>query len=122
MVSFLYFKTDESLGFASKAVIDENLKELIQTEDQGKFSVVLHNDPINSMEYVIGIIKEVFGYSTAKAVWLMLKAHFTGKSILWVGSKKKAELKRNKMRSFGPDPKMAHKGAQTLTVTVEKYE
>jgi len=122
MVVFWYFKTSESLSFSPKTTIDEKLKELFQTEEQGKFSVVLHNDPINGMEYVVGVIKQVFRYSTAKAVWLMLKAHCTGKSILWIGSKKKAEIKRNKMCSFGPDPKMTHKWARTLTVTVEKYE
>lgn len=119
-MSYFYFEIDKELDQASKLKIDTKLKELLQTEEPGTFSVILHNDPINGVDYVTGIIKEVFGYSTAKAIWLMLKAHFTGKSSLWSGSYEQANEKMNKVVSFGPDPNMAHKGAEPLKVTVEK--
>ncbi len=106
----------------SKARVDTWLESLKETEKQGKFAVVLHNDPINGVAYVTKVISSVFGYSTKKSVWLMLKAHFAGRSILWVGSHAEADRKRAEMVSHGPDPDMRHKGAEPLTVTIERAE
>jgi len=52
----------------------------------------------------------------------MLKAHFTGKSILWQGRHKEASNKQQKMIAYGPDPLMLHKGAKALKVSIEKHE
>ena len=119
-MSFIHFEIDKDLDHASKLDIDSKLKEIFQLDTPGTFTVVLHNDPINGVDYVTRIIKEVFGYSTRKAIWLILKAHFTGKSRLWSGEHKAATEKKNQMISFGPDPNMSHKGAKPLMVTVEK--
>lgn len=119
-MSLSYFEIDKELDQASKLEFDKQLKALFQLDEPGTFSVVLHNDPVNGVDYVTGIIKEVFGYSTSKAVWLMLKAHFIGKSSLWSGRHSQAKEKMNQMVSFGPDPNMSHKGAEPLKVTVEK--
>lgn len=116
----MHFDINKDVDLASKIEIDKKLKELFQLEQAGTYSVILHNDPINNMEFVTRVIKNVFGYSTSKSIWLMLKAHFTGKSLLWTGSFREAHNKRSKMLSHGPDPTMRHKGAEPLTVTVEK--
>lgn len=106
----------------SESVVEEWLEEITKEELAGKYSVVLHNDPINGVDFVTRIIHAVFGYGMRKSAWLMLKAHFTGRSTLWVGAKGEAEQKRNEMIAHGPDPNMLHKGAQPLTVTVERNE
>ncbi|QTA78396.1 ATP-dependent Clp protease adapter protein [Desulfonema limicola] len=118
----LYFDRNKNFDLLSKAIIDKELKDLFQTEKSKKYAVILHNDRFNSVEYVTKVIKDVFNYSMSKSIWLMLKAHFTGKSTLWIGSQKKAEEKKNKMISYGPDPGMVHRGAQPLQVTVEQCE
>lgn len=115
-----YFEIDTELDQSSKLKIDKKLKELFQLDEPGTFSVILYNDSINGVDYVTGIIKEVFGYSTGKAIWLMLKAHFSGKSVLWTGAHEKAHEKTNQMLAFGPDPNMIHKGAEPLKVIVER--
>ncbi len=117
-----YFDIDKELDVSSKNALDRKLNELFQHEEPGKYAVILHNDPINGVDFVTGVIKKVFGYSTGIAIWLMLKAHFTGKSRLWCGPYRQAREKMSSMISFGPDPNMVHKGAETLRVTVEKNE
>ncbi|MGF1528771.1 MAG: ATP-dependent Clp protease adaptor ClpS [Candidatus Competibacterales bacterium] len=107
-------------GTAAASCLKDWLDEITQDDRAGKFAVVLHNDPFNSVEYVTKVIRAVFGYSLAKAVWLMLKAHFTGKATLWLGARLEAERKKAAMIAHGPDPLMVHRGAQALTVTVEK--
>ena len=118
----LLFDIEDFTDTKSKQLIEEKLKELTEEDKPGKYCVILHNDPINGVEYVTKIIKEVFGYSTSKAIWLMLKAHFTGKSILWQGRHKEASNKQQKMIAYGPDPLMLHKGAKALKVSIEKHE
>ena len=120
-VSIVFFERDLK-DTDTESVVDEWLEEVTKEELAGKYSVVLHNDPINGVDFVTRVIHAVFGYGLRKSAWLMLKAHFTGRSTLWVGAKGEAEQKRNEMIAHGPDPNMLHKGAQPLTVTVERNE
>ena len=116
-----WFDTDEATGTEASAYVERKLKELAEPEIEPRYAVILHNDPINGVDFVVRVINKVFGYGFAKAVWLMLKAHTTGKSTLWLGGKHEADSKKFKMRAYGPDPAMRRKGARPLTVTVEKY-
>lgn len=86
---------------------------------QPPYAVVLHNDPVNGFDYVVGVLKQVFGYSTRKAFWLTMKTHCSGRSVVWSGTLELAELKADQVRSCGPDPNMVASGACTLGVSVE---
>lgn len=114
-----YFNIDQELDASSKNALNQKLDELFQTDRPGSYGVVLYNDPINGVDFVSRVIKEVFGYSTSKSIWLMLKAHLTGKSLLWSGPYKEARQKMAWMISFGPDPNMIHKDAEPLRVELE---
>lgn len=83
-------------------------------------AVVLHNDPVNGMDYVVGVLRRVFKYSTLRCVRLMLVAHFRGRVAVWTGSLEVAELKMEQLRAAGPDPRAMSRGAHRLTVSVEK--
>jgi ATP-dependent Clp protease adaptor protein ClpS len=89
------------------------------TRRQPPYAVVLHNDDLNSMEFVVAVLRKVFGYTVEKCVELMLEAHEKGRSVVWVGALELAELKADQIRSCGPDPHSAPRGAQPLGVTVE---
>ena len=56
------------------------------------WNVVVHNDPVNLMSYVALIFRRVFGFSREKAEAHMLEVHRKGRSIVWTGSREKAEL------------------------------
>lgn len=89
------------------------------TKRQPPYAVVLHNDDINGMDFVVGALRKVFNMGRIKAIWLMLQAHATGRSIVWTGSLEVAELKADQLKSCGADPAMKSQGALTLRVTVE---
>ncbi|VTT99432.1 atp-dependent clp protease adaptor protein : ATP-dependent Clp protease adapter protein ClpS OS=Blastopirellula marina DSM 3645 GN=clpS PE=3 SV=1: ClpS [Gemmataceae bacterium] len=90
-----------------------------RTRRQPPYAVVLHNDDVNGMEYVVSVLRKIFGYSVEKCVELMLEAHEKGKAAVWVGALEVAELKADQIRSCGPDPQQKAKGAVTLGVSVE---
>ncbi len=83
-------------------------------------AVILHNDPVNGMDYVVGVLMKVFKYNALRCIRLMLVAHFRGRVIVWSGSLEVAELKAEQIRSAGPDPRAMTRGAQRLKVSVEK--
>lgn len=120
-ISTVFFERDAK-DTDAESVVEEWIEEITKQELVGKYSVVLHNDPINGVDFVTRVIHAVFGYGMRKSAWLMLKAHFTGKSTLWMGAKGEAEQKRNEMIAHGPDPNMLQKGAQPLTVTIERND
>jgi len=90
------------------------------TKNQPLYGVILHNDPINTIEYVVQVLRKIFGYGLPKAIYLTLKVHFQGKAIIWTGHREYAEMKAEQIKMLGPDPSMIHKGANALQVTVEK--
>ena len=55
------------------------------------WKVIVLNDPVNLMNYVVMVFKKVFGYSDIKATKHMMEVHESGKSILWVGEREQAE-------------------------------
>ncbi len=56
------------------------------------WNVVVHNDPVNLMSYVTLVFRRVFGFSREKAETHMLEVHQKGRSIVWTGTREKAEL------------------------------
>ena len=56
------------------------------------------------MDFVITVLRKVFGYTVEKCVELMLEAHEKGRAAVWVGALEVAELKADQIRSCGADP------------------
>ena len=65
---------------------------LSQTDFDAPWSVVVHNDPVNLMSYVTLVFRKVLGFSKEKAQHHMLEVHHKGRSIVWTGTREKAEL------------------------------
>ena len=86
---------------------------------QPPYAVVLHNDDVNGFDFVVRSLRKVFGFGMARAFRLTLRAHMAGKACVWSGMKEHAEFKADQLRSCGADPRMAHKGAQSLSVSIE---
>ena len=90
-----------------------------EPKKQPPYAVVLHNDPINRFEWVIGVLRKVLRCGGSRAFWLVLKTHVSGRGTVWSGSLEVAEFKAEQIRAFGPDPAKATAGAKPLFVTVE---
>ncbi|MEC8421211.1 MAG: ATP-dependent Clp protease adaptor ClpS [Verrucomicrobiota bacterium] len=70
--------------------------EIIElTESEAELSqqwkVIVLNDPVNLMNYVVMVFRKVFGYGEQKATKHMKEVHELGKSILWTGEREQAE-------------------------------
>jgi ATP-dependent Clp protease adaptor protein ClpS len=57
----------------------------------GVWRVVVLNDPVNLMSYVVMILKKIFGFNETLARRHMLEVHEQGRSVVWSGLREKAE-------------------------------
>ena len=58
---------------------------------EGVWRVVVLNDPVNLMSYVVLVFKKIFGFDEQTARTKMLEVHEQGRSIVWSGLREKAE-------------------------------
>lgn len=55
------------------------------------WKVIVLNDPVNLMSYVVMVFRKVFGYDEARARKHMLEVHERGCSVVWTGPRERAE-------------------------------
>lgn len=67
----------------------ETAKTAVRTE--GVWRVVVLNDPVNLMSYVVMVFRKVFGFDEPRARRHMLEVHEQGRSVVWTGLREKAE-------------------------------
>ena len=84
----------------NSAVIEKKPSEL--KNKSPKYKVLLHNDPVNSMEYVTISLREVVPQlSEQDAIAIMLEAHNTGVGLVIVCDLEPAEFYSESLKSKG---------------------
>jgi ATP-dependent Clp protease adaptor protein ClpS len=84
-----------------------------------RFHVILWNDDVHTYEYVIIMLHTVFGYPVEKGFQLAREVDTRGRAIVFTSSLEQAELKRDKILGFGPDPLLAESSG-SIIATLEK--
>ena len=80
-------------------VLDPSLEE--ETDVDRPWQVVVWDDPVNTMSYVVWVFRKLFGFSKEKANSLMLQVHHEGRAIVSSGPKEKAELDVFRLHEHG---------------------
>jgi ATP-dependent Clp protease adaptor protein ClpS len=62
---------------------------------------VVHNDPVNLMNYVTWVFQKLFGYSKEKAERLMLDVHHKGRAIVSSGARERMEHDASRLHAYG---------------------
>ena len=82
--------------------------EVDDTEQQTRrlppYNVVILNDEEHTFPYVIELLIKLFRHPLPKAEELTLRIHTTGRAIVYTTHKELAELKRDQVIAYGPDP------------------
>lgn len=63
--------------------------------------VIVWDDPVNLMEYVVFVFQELFGFSRRRARKLMLQVHNEGKATVFTGPRDEAELNVQRLHAYG---------------------
>jgi ATP-dependent Clp protease adaptor protein ClpS len=81
------------------------------------FHVILLNDDDHTYEYVIEMLKVIFGYPNEKGMQMAEEVDREGRVILLTTHRELAELKRDQIHAYGTDPRVATcKGSMSATV------
>lgn len=65
------------------------------------WNVVVWDDPVNLMSYVVYVLQKVFGYNRSLARKLMLEVHNEGKSLVATEDREQAELHVHQLHTYG---------------------
>ncbi len=85
----------------------ESTKEKVEEAFAKDWNVIVWNDPINLMTYVVFVFMKVLGFNKQQATKHMLQVHQHGKSIVATETREKAEFYHQQIQAHG------------LTVTIE---
>lgn len=107
--------------------IEENVQVRVQQEPatenrkerkkQPRYSVILWDDDDHTYEYVIQMMRKLFGYPDAKAYEIASCVDTTGKAVCLTTTMEHAELKRDQIHAFGADARLARcQGAMSATI------
>ena len=81
------------------------------------YNVVLLDDDDHSYEYVILMLKRIFGHPVEKGYEMAREVDATGRVVVATTNLEQAELKRDQIQAFGPDPLIPRcKGSMSATV------
>lgn len=69
-----------------------------------RYHVILWNDNDHTYDYVIAMMRKLFGHPTIRGKQIAKEVDSRGKAICLTTTLEHAELKRDQIHSFGPDP------------------
>jgi ATP-dependent Clp protease adaptor protein ClpS len=88
---------------------------------QPPYHVVLLNDDDHSYAYVITMLKELFGHPVEKGFELAEMVDKQGRAIVLTTTMEHAELKRDQIHAYGPDPTI-ERCQGSMTAEIEPAE
>ena len=92
-------------------------KQEQQTKKLPPYNVILLDDDDHSFEYVIHMLKVLFGHPLEKGYRMAVEVDTTGRVIVATTNLERAELKRDQIQAFGPDPLIPRcKGSMSATI------
>ena len=80
-------------------VLTPDLDDVVELD--GPWIVIVWDDPVNLMTYVVLVFRRLFGFSKAKATRLMLQVHNQGKAVVSSGTREEAEYDCGRLHQHG---------------------
>ncbi|TVQ30435.1 MAG: ATP-dependent Clp protease adaptor ClpS [Phycisphaeraceae bacterium] len=92
-------------------------KDKPKTDEPKMWRVVLLDDDHHTYEYVMRMMQKLFRHPLERAFKIAQTVDSQGRAVCLVTHKEHAELKRDQIHAFGPDPLMAGcKGAMSAVI------
>lgn len=99
------------------AIPDSEQRSKPKPRRQPRYSVVLWNDDDHSYEYVINMLKALFGYPLERGYVMAREVDTRGRAICLTTTREHAELKQDQIHGFGPDQRIERcEGAMYATI------
>ena len=66
----------------AEVAIKPKTKNSVTVEEPRKYNVVFMNDNVTSMDFVIQLLAEIFGYDHARSYEIMMQVHEQGQAVV----------------------------------------
>ncbi len=93
--------------------LEEKLKR------QPPYHVILLNDDDHTFQYVVVMLRQLFGYPEEKGYQMAEEVHTRGRCIVLTTTLEHAELKRDQIHAFGPDPWSSRDCKGSMSAVIE---
>jgi ATP-dependent Clp protease adaptor protein ClpS len=104
----------------SATAVQEPEKQASKPKRQPRFHVVLWDDDDHSYDYVIRMMRELFGHPLERGMQIATEVDNSGRSVCLTTTKEHAELKRDQIHAFGRDALIERcKGSMWATIEPE---
>lgn len=98
------------------SAVDERVAESTGTGISGDtkerrdrpWRVVVWNDPVTLMSYVVFVLRRLFGYDLETATQLMLQVHNEGRAVVATEPRERAEVTVAQLHAHGLQATLAH--------------
>ena len=101
----------------SSPTITPKKRDQRKTEGLPPYNVVLLNDDDHSYDYVVLMLRNIFGHPPKKGLKMALEVDKNGRVVVATTNLEHAELKRDQIHAFGPDPLIPRcKGSMSAVV------
>jgi ATP-dependent Clp protease adaptor protein ClpS len=104
-----------------ESVVRTKPKRDEKTKRLPPYHVILMNDDDHTFDYVIHMMQRLFGHPVEKGYQIAVEVHAKGRVIVDTTSKERAELKRDQIHAFGPDP-LLPRCQGSMSATIEAAE
>lgn len=106
---------DEPRGAAAPAAPERAART--KPKRQPRYHVVLWNDDDHTYEYVVAMLRKLFGHPPEKGFLLAEEVDRTGRAVVLTTTREHAELKRDQIHAFGADRLLARsKGSMSASI------
>jgi ATP-dependent Clp protease adaptor protein ClpS len=86
---------------------------------QPPYNVILLNDDDHTYQYVITMLQQLFGYPPEKGYQMACEVDTTGRVVVLTTTREHAELKRDQIHAFGPDPFSSKECKGSMSAMIE---
>ena len=106
---------------AAPAATDPQAASAEKAKRQPRYHVVLWNDDDHTFQYVIGMLKQLFGHPPERGFQLAKEVDGKGRVGVLTTTKEHAELKRDQIHACGADRLIARsKGSMSASIEPER--
>ncbi len=100
--------------------VERQEKERQRPKQQPRYHVILWDDDDHTYEYVIRMMKELFGHTTERGFQIAEQVDNGGRAICLTTTREHAELKRDQIHAYGKDPMLGRcKGSMSASIEPE---
>ena len=109
--------TEQANAEVAEPVVTPACEEKRDVKKQPRYNVILWDDDDHSYDYVIGMMRKLFGHSIDRGFVIARQVDSSGKAICLTTTMEHAELKRDQIHAFGKDRQIDRcKGSMKATI------